>query len=313
MNAFLRKLWSTSPVLVAVGLLHFALLVPMVIAIPLDHRLVAGALVWIKPAKFAISVGIYLLTLAWLLSFVEGRRRAVAMISWVTAVMMVVELAAVNVQAVRGVQSHFNVGTPFDAALFTTMGLAIFCIWLSGIATAVLLFRQKFADRAVGNALRIGMTVSMMGAGMGAMMTQPTPAQLAQINAGERLTRVGGHAVGGSEEGPGLPLVGWSTVAGDLRPAHFVGLHGMQLLPLLGLWLSRRRSLTERARVALVRIGAATYLGVIGLLIAQALRAEPLISPSGLTLASFGALFFAALVSVALVMRPRSLPSAVAS
>ncbi|HEY8600538.1 MAG TPA: TetR/AcrR family transcriptional regulator, partial [Thermomicrobiales bacterium] len=90
---------------------------------------------------------------------------------------------------------------------------------------------------------------------------------------------------------------GWSTVGGDLRAAHFIGLHAMQLLPLLGWALSRHRFswLADGARLALVRIAGAAYLGLILLLTWQALRGQSIVAPDGLTLMVAGALFLAGL------------------
>ena len=54
------------------------------------------------------------------------------------------------------------------------------------------------------------------------------------------LSSNGGHFVGVPGAGAGtVPLFGWSTSVGDLRPAHFLALHAMQALPLLG-WLADR-------------------------------------------------------------------------
>lgn len=43
---------------------------------------------------------------------------------------------------------------------------------------------------------------------------------------------MGSHWIGGDQtDATGIPLLGWSTTGGDLRPAHFLGMHVMQILP----------------------------------------------------------------------------------
>jgi hypothetical protein len=82
-----------------------------------------------------------------------------------------------------------------------------------------------------------------------------------------------GHHVGTPSAGAAtLPLVGWSAEVGDLRPAHFLSLHAMQALPLLGLWLDRRGAGARPVAWA-GALYAALTLGVF----VQALMGLPLI------------------------------------
>lgn len=251
-----------------------------------DSRLIIGAPAWVKPMKFAISITLYTGTLAWLLSYVEGHPRLVRWIGGLTALGFLVEIVGIFMQAARGVRSHFNVGTAFDGAIFSLMGTFVMVIWVMNIATAVLLMRQKMDNRPFAWALRLGLLVTAVGAILGFMMTQPTPDQLSAMEAGETVTIVGAHSVGVADGGPGLPFLGWSTEGGDIRPAHFIGLHALQLIPLLGIFVNRRfgKRLSDGRRTALVAIGGFGYLGLVLLLLWQALRAQPLIAPDGLTL-----------------------------
>jgi len=195
---------------------------------------------------------------------------------------MVIEIAIIGGQAWRGTTSHFNVGTVADAVLFTIMGTAIFIQTFATIAVAVALWRHRFEDVAVGWALRFGMIITIGGALTGGFMTRPTSAQLEAARAGERMTIAGAHTVGAPDGGPGLTGTGWSTEHGDLRVPHFVGLHALQVLPLLALWLGRMR-VRGRLRERLVLMAAAGYAGLYVMLLTQALRGVPLIArPSAL-------------------------------
>src|SRR4051794_41348340 len=103
----------------------------------------------------------------------------------------------------------------------------------------------------------------------------------------------GSHTIGALDGGPGLPLLGWSTVAGDLRIGHFVGLHALQLLPLLGWLLDRATRFTDRQRRQLVRTAGVGYLGIVALLVWQALRGESLVHPGAVTLSALAGLAIA--------------------
>jgi hypothetical protein len=114
--------------------------------------------------------------------------------------------------------------------------------------------------------------------------------------------------VGVEDGGPGLPVTGWSTTGGDLRVAHFVGLHGLQALPLFGylLALLEPEWLRMRHRVALVWMAGLSYLRLIGLLTWQALRGQPVISPNARTLGALLALLLATGTAVfAVVLQAR--------
>jgi hypothetical protein len=284
----LNRLWNGSAPLTATGLVMLVVLAGTLVGLAVDPRVITGAPAWLKPAKFAVSIAIYAFTLAWVFSLIPEWTRVRRIVGWTTAVALVVEMTLIGVQAFRGTASHFNVATEFDAVIFAVMGLAIVVQTLSTIAVAVALWRHRFTDRAVGWALRLGMTLTIVGAMTGGMMTQPTRQQLEAARAGERMNIVGAHTVGAPDGGPGLPGTGWSTRHGDLRVAHFVGLHALQVLPIVALLLGRLR-LDDATRVRLTITAAASYAALFGILLSQALRGQSVLTPDSTTLTLFWA------------------------
>jgi len=282
----LSVLWEGSPVLTSAALLMTAALAGSIAGLFFDSRLITGAPAWLKPAKFAVSTAIYMFTLAWIFRQLPDWPRTRRIVGWVTAVILVLEVAIIDIQAWRGTTSHFNFTTPLDATLFTIMGLAIVVQTLTSIAVAAALWRQQFDDAALGWALRLGMIITIIGASAGGLMTRPTAAQLEEARTTGRMTIIGGHTVGAPDGGPGLPGTGWSVEHGDLRIAHFVGLHAMQVLPLLALAIRRRR-LPDAVRVRLVVVSAASYTALFLLVVWQALRGQPLVHPDGVSAIAF--------------------------
>jgi len=274
--ATLHRLWKTSAPLTATGVIMLAALIASLGAMAVDHTTILGAPRWLKPLKFAASSAIYAFTLAWILGYLAGRRRLAAAVGWVTSVVLIVEVAGIDLQAARGVTSHFNVSTPFDAAVFASMGLAILTVWGAAIALTVALFRQRFSDEALGWALRLGMLLTVVGQATGGLMTSPTQAQLAAARTThERMTVSGAHTVGAPDGGPGVPITGWSREHGDLRVPHFVGMHAVQALPALAWLMMPIASMAARRRAVLA--AAAAYTTLFVFLLVQALNGHPFI------------------------------------
>jgi len=259
-----------------------------------DHRVITGVPAWLKPAKFAISVSVYCFTFVWLLGFVENHPRLVRVVANVTAFSVIAEMIAIIAQAARGTTSHFNLTTPLNSLLWIMMGAFIVLVWTMNLVVAIMLLLQRMPDRAFAWSLRLGVLISSVGMALAFLMVTPTPAQAAAIASGYGSHIVGAHSVGVADGGPGLPVFGWSIVAGDLRVAHFVGLHALQVLPFFGWLLTRRRSvfalLAVNDRLALVWTGGLAYLGLVLVLAWQALRGQSLVSPDAKTIAAAGAL-----------------------
>lgn len=302
-----RQLWQQqSPLMVfSVVMALFSLL--LVVGVVADDRLVGSQPVWMKPLKFGLSMVIYTLTITWLLGFVRSERRwvqrFVKAFGWIVIGVFVVEMVIIAAQAARGLTSHFNSATPLDTALYGIMGAAITFLWVVNLLLAVVMLFQRFEQPALAWGLRLGLILAVVGMGQAFLMTSPTAQQMAGWQRGEPVTIVGAHAIGAPDGGPGLPMLGWRTDVGDLRVGHFVGIHGLQALPFLGWFLSRRRGLGETQRTRLVWTGAAGYLALVTLLTVQALRAQPLIRPDAATLGSLALIVAAVAVATALILR----------
>jgi hypothetical protein len=235
--------------LAVLGFVHLALFVVFATASFLDPTQILGVNRWLKPMKFAISIAIFAVTMAWILSYLEQSRRAVSVISRIIAITMAGEMILITMQAGRGVRSHFNQDSWFDAMVFTAMGLLILTNTIAaGYAWFLFLRRPTGIAGAHLSGVRLGLFVFVLASLIGAVMAAR-----------------GAHGVGVRDGGPGLPIVNWSTTGGDLRVAHFVGMHALQALPLLGWMLERRRTSGARHWVqltALVLTAATTLLAL---------------------------------------------------
>lgn len=299
-RALWSRAWSLSPLLAIATVVMVLGAVCTTLGLFLDARHLLGEPLWLKPTKFFVSLAAYDATLLYFFSFLSERRRLVRVTGNLLAVAGAIEMVAITLQAARGVRSHFNVGSPFDAAIFGLMGITITVLWATMILLAVVLLRSRLAERPLAAALRSGFIAAVIGAGLGYFMTNPRPTQLEALRTGQGVLESGSHTFGAPDGGPGLPLVGWSTVAGDMRPAHFLGLHAMQVLPLLATLLARRRRLSEARRLALVRAAGVAYVGGMGVLAVQALRGVSIVHWDGVGLSALGLVALASLVTASL-------------
>jgi hypothetical protein len=305
MLRFLYRAFATNRALTILGATMLITFLAAVVGIFVDHRAITGAPVWLKPAKFAISVSVYCFTFVWLLSLVENRRRLVRIVGNVTVVSLIVEMIVIITQAARGTTSHFNQTTPLNTALWFTMGAFIVVVWTMNLVLAILLMMQRMTDRAFTWSLRLALLISAIGMAVAFFMVRPTPEQARAI-AGHGLHIVGAHSVGVADGGPGLPIVGWSTVGGDLRAAHFVGLHALQILPFFGWLLTRRKKIvalfTANDRLALVWTVGVGYFGLVVLLAWQALRGQSVVHPDTKTIAAASVLAAGVATSTLIVL-----------
>jgi hypothetical protein len=271
-----------------------------------DDRILRGEPIWLKPFKFSVSIAVYGLTLAWLISLLHKGKKVAWWMGTVTAVMMVLEMVGLVMQVIRGQASHFNNATDFDALVFTLMGNAIVVMWVSNLVVAVIVMRQRFVDTPMLWAIRFGLVLALIGMAVAFLMPPPTPEQLELLRNDIEPGMIGGHSVGVVDGGPGMPITHWSTTGGDLRIPHFVGIHAMQALPLFALFLGRRFGRrSEQTRTRLMFVATFTYAGLLALALWQALRGQPLIYPDGLTLGVFGLLVAATAVLTASVLRAK--------
>ena len=254
----IAEAFHRSPGLARLAVAFFALGTVTLILQSVDGRTLDGVNVWVKPTKFFVSIGVFAATHAWFFGYVEPayrRSRLLRATVFATVASASLEMAYITLQAARGVASHFNLATPLENLAYSLMGL--FAVILVGttlpIAYAVARRPLPGLRPDVRAAVVVGLVLTFM---LGGLLT---------FRMGNNL----GHSVGAT--GGQLPILGWNRSGGDLRVAHFFGMHLEQVLPLL---MALAAPLALRLRWAILAVGAAAGTAVTLATFSQALRGE---------------------------------------
>ena len=248
------------PLLWAAGLVMLAMMVPTYAALLLDDRVVNDVNVWLKPLKFEGSIALFLGTLAWFWAYLPERSRKGRLLNGfavISVALLYFEIAYIVLQSARGVGSHFNTTTPLEGLMFSLMGAAalIFTAFPAALGVAI--------ARSPGQGLAPAFRLSVV---LGLVLTFVLGA-----GAGIAIGVNGGHWVDAPPTDlGGLPVFGWTRQGGDLRVGHFLGIHAMQILPLLGLAVAR----TPRG-MAIVWAGTAAFVVLTVATLVQALAGQP--------------------------------------
>ena len=261
LNKIHSVLKNQSPLLYFVALAHLVCIVPCIIGIFIDERILMGVNVWIKPLKFAISGAIYVASVGFLITFYPYSQRKRSIINNTVAITMILEFFIIIYQGYRGVKSHYNFDSPFDSLMFAAMGILVGINVLIMILFIVDTMRKKLdTSKVMQWSILIGWLVVFFGSWIGGQMISQST-----------------HNIGVADGGAGLPLLNWSTIAGDLRVAHFFGLHGLQIIPLFAFFISKKWKASHTKQLLVVTLFAVLYASWIGFTFYQAKQGIPFI------------------------------------
>jgi hypothetical protein len=228
MNYFIEQLQFRNGPLFIFGSVNLCAAVLFILLTRYSNTIVKGVNAWYKPFKFAMSIGIFSWTMGWL-CYELHLPGTVMLYSWVTIVLLGFEMVYIAFQAGRGQLSHYNSSSPLYLFLFQMMGLAITIVTLWTGYIGLLFISTDSPDLpdyyllSIRIAIVLFVIFSFEGAIMGAKSA---------------------HTVGGPDGGPGLPVLKWSTTFGDLRIAHFIGMHALQVLPVLSWFVLKNTAAT---------------------------------------------------------------------
>ena len=254
---FLNELKQRNLILWGVGWFNIILFLFALTMYFFDDTIVMGINAWIKPMKFTLSITIYVWTFGWLMKELKPRfTRWVNVLSLIIALSMLIEILVIVYQAWRGVRSHFNIENAFDGSLFGIMGLMIAINTVCIVLVALLIFIiDSKAKSSYIWAIRLAMIIFIFANWVGGYMI------------GNRA-----HSIGGEDGGPGLPFLNWSINHGDLRAAHFFGLHSIQFIPIVG-YLMRKKT----DALPVVWVFSILYAAILGLVFYVAFTGRALI------------------------------------
>jgi hypothetical protein len=219
---------------------------------------------WIKPIKFSISFSTFASTISLFLLALNIPQWQLKVARRAIFGSVALEIFSLGAQAWRGTYAAGS-HTLADSLLaqmtnsMVMVNTAIVC-WML-VLFCVNRVRTDVVDRPMVSAIRYSIIIFLLGNAIGGYM----------------LAR-GAHTVGVADGGPGLPFVNWSTIGGDLRIAHFIAIHAIQIVPLFAYVLSQMAPIpaVRQRRLAIAALAIVVSLAV-GATFVQAALGRPLL------------------------------------
>ena len=256
----IKEIFSRNPLLAKMGLFFLILAICLGLYSTVNTETILGINSMIKPLKFALSTWIYAWTMAYLLFYVNNQIR-VKWYSILATVVMLYENGVITIQAFRGKLSHFNQTELLGGILYAIMGVLI--VWLT---TATLIISLRFIfqktdsiSKPLALSIKIGLLLFVIFSFMGGYMSV-----------------INSHNVEGKIGEAGLTFLNWSTLFGDLRVAHFFGIHSLQIIPILGFYVSTNIKNESKASL-IIWLGSILYLAFVCFTLIQAINGMSLV------------------------------------
>lgn len=227
MNNFLFELKSRNETLFIYGCVCLAAAIVFILLSQTTTTLVYNVNAWYKPFKFAFSTFLYTWSMAWYNSYLINFNNNLFNFSIIT--LLSFEIIYIAIMASKGETSHFNIQTPVYATLFSLMAIAATLVTIYTAYVSFLFFSQSFPNLpnyylwAIRLSLLIFVIFAFQGFAMGSRMS---------------------HSVGLVNDNSDLFILGWSKIVGDLRVAHFIGMHALQILPFVSYYIIKNTKMT---------------------------------------------------------------------
>ncbi|WP_339655283.1 hypothetical protein [Flavobacterium frigidarium] len=250
---FIKELKVRNDALFYFGLLCLLLSVICIVLTKTTSTQIHGVNAWFKPFKFAVSLGLYSWTMAWYCHYLSDFNTSP--FNWTVIILFGLELLYIIFQASKGELSHYNSSTPTYSLLYSLMGLIAAVVTLYTAYVGLLFFTQSFPELPSYYvwSIRLGILIFVVFSFEGGLM-------------GSRMN----HSVGAINDNSNLWLISWSKTVGDLRVAHFIGMHALQLLPLLSFYIFKNTKATIIISILYSLLAVSTLV--------QALNGKPLIT-----------------------------------
>ena len=226
------------------ALFNFALMVFCLVVGLFDDRTLNGISVWSKPVKFGLSIGVYFLTLTWFATFLDSKTLRSTSGKWLVGIPLIAgitEVVYIAIMASLGEASHFNLSSNFTSIMYIIMGIGAASMVLVLPWMAYLIAKQNPMSNPLILAIVIGLCLTcLLGGGFG-----------------NYLSSNGGHWVNSARtDANGVWLFNWAMDGGDLRVAHFFGMHAMHAFPIFVVLLPQHWSPRFKLKILIVFIVA---------------------------------------------------------